>query len=50
VYVIDCSDLCAMLLAAVASARTDPPAVEEHLPVRRAIGDGVRFVRDNNAL
>jgi Transmembrane secretion effector len=49
-YVADVVSCLAMLAVAFAIGSQRPKAVEEHPPVRRAIADGLRFVRANNAL
>ncbi len=49
-YIVDAGSCLAMLAAALAIAPQHPVTVEKHLPVRRSIAEGLRFVRSNNAL
>jgi MFS family permease len=49
-YVVDAVSCLAMLAAALAIAPQRPKLTEQPPPVRRAIGEGLRFVVSNNAL
>jgi hypothetical protein len=49
-YGIDAGSCLAMVATALAIGPQRPVEVEEHLPVRRAVTEGLRFVRQNRAL
>jgi MFS family permease len=49
-YGVDAASCLAMLAAAAAIGSQRPGLVARHLPVRRAIADGLRYVRANRAL
>jgi MFS family permease len=49
-YAIDAGSCLAMVAAAAALSPQRPIATERHEPIRRSIGEGLRFVRGNRAL